>query len=139
MPLYAPVNNEDFLCKYLNIIADDCNVLVDILFKNVAKKNFTFLKLPDDQNWKIPLIYQLLDLRSYNFSVNDFNYDKFNDIICFYVLTNKRYSIFNYVPHLNYVFVLIYFTIFSCAKKTLIIIIMIIIQLLFHRRPRMND
>ena len=110
------MNNEDFLCKYLNIIADDCNVLVDILFKNVAKENFTFLKLPDDQNWKIPLIYQLLDLRSYNFSVNDFNYDKFNDIICFYVLTNKRYSIFNYVPHLNYVFVLIYFTIFSCAK-----------------------
>ena len=33
------------------------------------KQNLPFSKLPDDQNWKIPLIYELLDLR-----LNDFNY-----------------------------------------------------------------
>ena len=49
------------LCKNLNTIANDCNVLVENLSKNVVKKNLTFSKLPDDQNWKIPLIYQLIE------------------------------------------------------------------------------
>ena len=61
----------------------DCNVLVDNLFKNFVKQNLTFSKLPDDQDWKIPLIYELLDLRSNNVSVNDLNYHEFNDIIGF--------------------------------------------------------
>ena len=73
------------LCKNLNTIADDCNVLVDNLSKNFVEQNLTFSKLPDDQNWKIPLIYELLDLRSNNFSVNDFNYHEFNEIICFFM------------------------------------------------------
>ena len=71
------------LCKNLNTIADDCNVLVDNLSKNFVEQNLTFSKLPDDQNWKIPLIYELLDLRSNNFSVDDFDYHESNDIICF--------------------------------------------------------
>ena len=65
--------NEQFYVKICTI-ADDCSVLVDNFSKNVVKQNLTFSKLPDDQNWKIPLIYELLDLRSNNFSVNDFNY-----------------------------------------------------------------
>ena len=69
------------LFKNLNSIADDCNVLVDNLSKTFVKQNLTFLKLPDDQNWKTSLIYELLDLRSKNFSFNDFNYHEFN-IIC---------------------------------------------------------
>ena len=60
------------LCKNLNTIADDCNVLVDNLSKNFVEQNLTFSKLPDDQNWKIPLIYELLDLRSNNVFVNNF-------------------------------------------------------------------
>ena len=80
------------LCKNLHTIADDCNVLVDNLSKNIVKQNSTFSKLPDlpdDQNWKIPLICELLDLRPNNFSVR-FIYHEFNDMICFFnVLTNK--------------------------------------------------
>ena len=53
------------LSKNLNTIADNYNVLVD----NMFKQNLPFSKLPDDQSWKIPLIYELLDLR-----LNDFNY-----------------------------------------------------------------
>ena len=45
----------------LNSIADDCNVLVDNLSKNFVKQNLTLL---DDQNWKTPLIYELLDLNT---------------------------------------------------------------------------
>ena len=58
------------LYKNLNIIADDCNVLVDNLSKNFVKKDLTFSKLPDDQNWKINFIYEQRDLRSNNFSVS---------------------------------------------------------------------
>ena len=57
--------NEQFYVKICTI-ADDCNVLV--------QQNLTFSKLPDDQNLKISPIHQLLDLRSNNFFVNDFNY-----------------------------------------------------------------
>ena len=78
-------DQQTVLCKNLNTFADDCNVLADNMSKDFVKQNLTFSKLPDDQNWKISLIYQLLDLRSKHFSVHDFNYHEFNDIICFFM------------------------------------------------------
>ena len=57
------------LCKNLNTIADDCNVLVDNLSKKFVKTKFNVFKVVmDNQNWKIPLIYELLDLILNNFS-----------------------------------------------------------------------
>ena len=82
------INDQLVLCKNLNTIADDCNVLVDNLSKNLVKQNPTFSKLPDDQNWKILLIYELLDQNIFLLTILTI----MNDIIRFYVvciLTNK--------------------------------------------------
>ena len=76
--------NRSSICLLYNLFKNDqravlsknCNMLVNNLFKNLSNKILRFQNLPDVQNWKIPLVYELQDLRSNNVSVS-------------YVLTNK--------------------------------------------------
>ena len=69
------------LCKNLNSIAEDCNILVDILSKHVVKQNLTFSRIPEDQNWKIPLLCELINLRSNIISVDNLNYRECDNVI----------------------------------------------------------
>ena len=85
------------------------------LFKNDEERKFNVFKVT---RWSaFENTSHLWTARSNNFSVDDFNYHEFNEIICFYVLTNKWYSIFTCVPLLNYVFVLNYCTILCLRNK----------------------
>ena len=50
--------------KILIQLQKDCNILVDNLYKHFVKQNLTFSKIPEDQNWKIPLICDMINLSS---------------------------------------------------------------------------
>ena len=38
-------------------VSDHYNILVDNLSKHYVKQNMTFSKIPEDQTWKMPLIW----------------------------------------------------------------------------------
>ena len=64
-------------------IVEDCNILVDNLSKHVVKHNLTFSKIPEDQNWKIPILCELINLRSNIISVDNLIYQELSDMINF--------------------------------------------------------
>lgn len=76
-------DHRTILCKNLNSIADDCHILVDDLSKHNVKQNLTFSKIPDDQTWKVPLICELIDIKSNLISVDNFDYQELNEMIIF--------------------------------------------------------
>ena len=78
------------LCKNMNFIAKDCNILMDNLSKHYVKQNLTYLMIPLDSNWKIQLISELLNVRSNLISIDNFDNQELNKLICsFYVPTNS--------------------------------------------------
>ena len=56
---------------------------MDNLSKHVVKHNLTFSKIPEDQNWKIPILCELIKLRSNIISVDNHNYPELNEMINF--------------------------------------------------------
>ena len=60
------------LCKNLESIAQDCNVQSRNLNKFCVKQNMIYNHIPLDQEWKLPILHELLKVKEDNFVLNNF-------------------------------------------------------------------
>ena len=65
------------LCK----IALDCDVNVSDLAKPLVKSNLKFSEVPEDFDWKINLVKELLQTRANLYVVHGFDNEELSDII----------------------------------------------------------
>ena len=73
--LLMNLSKNDFgtvICKNLNSIANDCNIDVFNLDKYTVKENLKFYPVPEEHSWKIPVVKELLDIRSRNYVLDNF-------------------------------------------------------------------
>ena len=61
------------LCKNLESIAQDCNVQSRNLNKFCVKQNMIYNHIPLDQEWKLPILHELLKVKEDNFVLNNFD------------------------------------------------------------------
>ena len=69
--------------KNLDNISYDCNVTVDNLTKNIVKNNLKYAEIPEDDQWRVPIVNELLNLNHDQFHVEGFYDDEIKDIITF--------------------------------------------------------
>ena len=69
------------ICKNLNSIANDCNIDVFNLDKYTVKENLKFYPVPEVHSWKIPVVKELLDIRSRNYVLDNFVDHDISDMI----------------------------------------------------------
>ena len=60
------------LCKNLESIAQDCNVQSRNLNKFCVKQNMIYKKILLDQEWKLPILHELLKIKDDSFVLNNF-------------------------------------------------------------------
>ena len=60
------------LCKNLESIAQDCNVQSRNLNKFCVKQHMIYNHIPLDQEWKLPILRELLKVKEDNFVLNNF-------------------------------------------------------------------
>lgn len=76
-------DHRTFICSNLTNIARECNTEIMSLCKNYVKSNLKFADVPDDQQWKVPILVELLNVRSNNLMINDFANRETTDMINF--------------------------------------------------------
>lgn len=76
-------DHRTFLHCNLTDIARECNTDIMSLCKNYVKHNLKFSNVPDDQLWKIPILNELLNVRSNDLMINDFAIHETTDMINF--------------------------------------------------------
>ena len=71
------------LCRNLNNIAADCNLLVTELSKNIIISTLKFSVIPPNEEWRIPLLKELLEIRNDDYALIGFANDDISQIIEF--------------------------------------------------------
>ena len=71
------------LCKNLESIAQDCNVQSRNLNKFCVKQNMIYNHIPLDQEWKLPILHELLKVKEDNFVLNNFDDNEIATMINF--------------------------------------------------------
>jgi len=66
------------LCKNLESIAQDCNVQSRNLNKFCLKQNMIYNHISLDQEWKLPILHELLKVKEDNFVLNNFDDNEIN-------------------------------------------------------------
>jgi len=82
----ANIFNNDMrtvLCRNLNNIAADCNLLVTELSKNIIISTLKFSVIPPNEEWRIPLLKELLEIRNDDYALIGFANDDISQIIEF--------------------------------------------------------
>ena len=51
------------LGKNLDNISNDCNVTVDNLTKRIVKNSLKYAEIPEDEQWRVPIVNELLNLK----------------------------------------------------------------------------
>ena len=64
-------------------IANDCNVHQSTLTKSTVKHRLVYAPVPDDSNWKIHILAELLDVRKNNYVIHDFIHNETTEMINF--------------------------------------------------------
>ena len=65
------------LCK----IGLDCGVAPSDLSANLVKSSLQYFPVPDDQQWRVPLLLELLDARSDKMTIENLTSNQISDII----------------------------------------------------------
>ena len=60
------------VCNIYNLIAQDCNEQSRNLNKFRVKQNMIYNHIPLDQDWKLPILHELLKVKEDNFVLNNF-------------------------------------------------------------------
>ena len=71
------------LCKNLESIAQDYNVQSRNLNKFWVKQNMIYNHIPLDQEWKLPILHELLKVKEDNFVLNNFDDNEIATMINF--------------------------------------------------------
>ena len=71
------------LCKNLESIAQDYNVQSRNLNKFCVNQNMKYNHIPLDQEWKLPILHDLLKVKEDNFVLNNFDDNEIATMINF--------------------------------------------------------
>ena len=66
-------NDLTVLGRNLFSIANDCSVNLSDLSKMLVKKQMKYFDVPFDHAWKVPVLQELLNTRTNNLNVEEFN------------------------------------------------------------------
>ena len=58
--------------EYFYSIAQDCNIQSRYLNKFCVKQNMIYNRIPLDQEWKLPILHELLEVKDDNIVLNNF-------------------------------------------------------------------
>ena len=62
-------------------ISRTCNIDVPSLTPQLVKTTMSYFPAPENQLWRLPLVKELLALRSHQFELTGFNYEEMTDLL----------------------------------------------------------
>ena len=65
----------------LSKIANECNIDINLLSANVVKKTMSYFICPENEIWRIPLLRNLIDVKTNQFVLDEFNDDDIDELI----------------------------------------------------------
>ena len=69
------------LGKTLGKIGMECGVLPSVLTPDTVKRKLLYSPVPDDQKWRVPLLWELFDARSNNLTIENLTSDQISSMI----------------------------------------------------------
>ena len=69
------------LGKTLGKIGMECGVLPSVLTPDTVKRKLLYSPVPDDQKWRVPLLWELFDARSNNLTIENLTSDQISSLI----------------------------------------------------------
>ena len=64
-------------------IAKECQVNKDLIDPATVKSNLTYFKIPIDEEWRIDMMHNLINIKIGDFSVENFEDEEVNSLLSF--------------------------------------------------------
>ena len=82
--LLATVNEKDCRTRHgynLQKIANESNTNIEDLSSQIVKEKMKFFQVPEQDEWKIPVVYELLNVQNDSLSLNEFDRNDMNEML----------------------------------------------------------
>ena len=74
-------DNRTLLGRTLGKIASECGVEASALDPSLVKRSLLYFPVPEDQQWRVPLLWELLDTRSNLLTIENLTSDQLSSLI----------------------------------------------------------